>query len=419
MLNRQEIVITGLGVVSPIGIGIENYWNGLASGKSGIQLVDPDARIEGHPIFSARVLDFDPKDWVKPRKSIKVMSYEIQIAYAAAMMAWEHSLLASGSMDPERLGVVFGSEIMFSDFREIEVLIRRCSQDGIMNYDMWSEYAPSEIFPLWMLRSLPNMAACHVGIAVDARGPNNTITTEETSSLSALVEAASVIQRGNADVMIVGASASRSTGTRLIQRHQQFFSKCDSIEDVCRPFDAERLGAVPGEGSAVMVIESRQHAEQRGANILAQLAGWGSSFVKPSEPLNFSSQAVSGAIATCLTASGWNAADLDYINCSANGSIEMDRAESLGVSRAAPVAVNSLKAAIGDSGCCSGMMELVGCILALQNDCVTPTLSHRKTAGDCPVDVVAGSPRELQRGRFLKLSSTPHGHSVAVAVSKP
>ncbi len=418
MMDRQEIVITGLGVVSPIGTGIPAFWQALESGKTGIRIVEGETRLRDHPIITAAVADFDAKDWVKPRKSIKVMSREIQLAYAAAMMACENANIEAGKLDPDRFGVVFGGEIIFSDYREIEGGVRRCSESGVMNHAMWGQDAPSEIFPLWMLRSLPNMAACHVGIAVDARGPNNTITTEETSSLGALIEAAMVIQRNEADVMIVGASGCRTNVTRLLQRHEKFFSKCDSVDEACRPFDVRRQGTVGGEGSAVIVIESRQHAEARGAKVLARLAGWGSRFAKPESPLNASSKSVTGSISQSLTHSKLSINDIDFINASANGSVEIDRAEAQGIASVGSAPVTSYKGFFGDSGCSSGMIELAACVLSLQNNVVCPTLFHESTAVDCPIEVVSSKPIAISKGNALKISTTPHGQCLSVVIAR-
>jgi 3-oxoacyl-[acyl-carrier-protein] synthase II len=418
MMDRQEIVITGLGVVSPIGIGVPAFWESLEAKKTGIRIVHENIALHGHPIIAANIPDFDGKDWVKPRKSIKVMSREIQIAYAAAMMACENANIEAGKLDPDRFGVVFGGEIIFSDFIEIEGAVRRCSESGEMDHSLWGSHAPAEIFPLWMLRSLPNMAACHVGIAVDARGPNNTITTEETSSLGALIEAAMVIDRKQADIMIVGSAASRTNPTRLLQRHEKFYSKCDSVNEACRPFDARRQGTVPGEGSAVLVIETRQHAEQRGAKILAKLSGWGSRFVKPESPLEASSKSVAGSIAQSLSQSGLTIGDLDFVNASANGSLALDRAEATGIASVGQVPVTSYKGYFGDMGCSSGMMELAACVLSLQNNVVLPTMFHESTASDCPIGVVSSNAVPLTKGNLAKISTTPHGHCVSVVLSR-
>ena len=168
---------------------------------------------------------------------------------------------------------------MYSEADELELAFRACMDNGRYDHDRWGESAMSNIYPLWMLKYLPNYPACHVGIVHDARGPNNTITLGEASSLLAFSEAASCIQRGMADVMLTGG-----TGTRLSLASIAFFGdgqlshRQDDPECASRPFDADRDGQVYGEGSAVFIIEAREHAEARGATILARLLGWGASY---------------------------------------------------------------------------------------------------------------------------------------------
>ena len=140
----------------------------------------------------------------------------------------------------------------------------------------------SELYPLWMLMYLPNMVACHIGIAHDARGPNNTICQGEASSLLALIEAALIIERGHADVMITGGSSSRMTATSMLYRGMdQLSRRIDTPETACRPFDATRDGAVNGEGAATFVLEREEFAAARGAKILARVTGWGMAFAAP------------------------------------------------------------------------------------------------------------------------------------------
>ena len=177
-------------------------------------LADTDLSVR----IGAELSDFEPKQYVKPRKALKVMSREIQLGFSAATLAMAHSAMATGNVDPDRLGVLFGSEMMYCHPDELTDVYRRCMVDGRFEFSRWGDAFMSQMYPLWMLKYLPNMTACHIGIAHDARGPNNTICQGEASSLLATIEATWIIQRGHADVMFVGGSGSRLSMTPLMYR---------------------------------------------------------------------------------------------------------------------------------------------------------------------------------------------------------
>ncbi|MEZ6091114.1 MAG: beta-ketoacyl synthase N-terminal-like domain-containing protein [Pirellulaceae bacterium] len=166
--------------------------------------------------FGGQLTDFDPKAYVRPRKTLKVMCRELQTAFSACSMATQHSELDIESVAKERVGTVFGSEMLYGEPDEIYSTVARSSPEGRFQPDLWGESAMKEIFPLWMLKYLPNMAACHYGIALGALGPNNTIVMGDTSGLSALIESISVIQRDAADVMVVCSTGTRVSLPRLL-----------------------------------------------------------------------------------------------------------------------------------------------------------------------------------------------------------
>ncbi len=200
----RDVVITGLGVVSPIGIGRDAFLTSLRNGVSGVR---PVTRFDssGFPVhFGAEVRDFDPKAYVRPRKSLKVMAREIQFGFAAADMALADAALDSSRTEPDRLGVVFGAEMIYCELNDLEAAYRACKLDRKLDISRWGEVAMSETYPLWLLKNLPNMVACHIAIAQDARGPNNTIGHSDVGSLAAISEAVHVIERDKADVMIAG-----------------------------------------------------------------------------------------------------------------------------------------------------------------------------------------------------------------------
>ena len=209
-MNRPtEIVITGMGVISPIGIGTDAFWTALEEGKSGVRRIGAYEPSNGLPVpIGGEIVDFEPKKLVKPRKSLKVMSRDIQLGFVAADMAREDAGLGVDTVDPDRMGVVFGADMIACDIYELVPPYGKCLESGEFHMQDWGPKALPELFPLWMLKYLPNMPACHIGIKHDARGPNNSLVQGEASSLAALVEAARLIER--------------SQGGRYSNRRRQF-----------------------------------------------------------------------------------------------------------------------------------------------------------------------------------------------------
>lgn len=415
----REVVITGLGVVCPLGMGREALWSGLLEGRSGIDWI-AETRGSDTPFrFAGRVRDFDPKQYVQPRKTIKVMCREIQWAHAAAVMALEDAAWQAGAVEPERFGVVLGSEMLFSDPEELIETYRHCQADGRFQSARWGEVAMKDLFPLWMLKFLPNMAACHISIAHDARGPNNSVVAGGASSLLALIEAVHAIERGHADAMVTGGSGSLAEISRLPFRGWDLLSQWDSEpRGASRPFDARRSGVVPGEGAAAIVLEAREVAERRSANILARVAGFASRFEgtgRPHEPRT--GRAIRQSIEAALASAGLAARDIGHVNAHGEGSIEQDRLEAEAIRQTlGDVPVTAPKSAFGDLGAGSGAVELAASVLALVDGRVPPTQNYDAPAADCPIHVVHGQPAAVEKRSVLALNQSATGQAAAVVL---
>ncbi len=267
-MNRGEAatrtVVSGVGVVSPIGIGNRAFWTSLMEGRSGIgRLRALDSR--NLPTrFAAEVLDFDPLMYLPQKKFLKVMSRDIQLGVGAATLAMGDAGLEPGDVDPDRLGVVYGAGRISTTPEELADAVRPFAEQRIpFAASRWGEEDMGRIAPLWLLRQLPNMPACHVSITFDARGPNNTITNRDTSAILALAEAVNVIERGAADCMIVGACGSHLQPVDIAKFCLfEGLSRRTSDPAPCRPFDFERDGTILGEGAAAFVLESFSHARR-------------------------------------------------------------------------------------------------------------------------------------------------------------
>lgn len=417
----EEIVITGLGLVSPIGIGSAPYWESLLRGRSGVA---PLPQYEGTSLpvrFGAAVTDFEGKQFVRPRKSLKVMCREIQLGFSAATIAVEDAGLAEGHTDPDRFGVVYGSEMFYCEPDEPVNAIRKCLVDGEFQFDLWGHRAMHELYPLWMLMYLPNMVACHLGIAHDARGPNNTITVGEASSLLALIEAAEVIDRGAADMMIVGGVGSRINLTPLISRNDsQLSHRQDDPAAASRPFDADRDGMVNGEGASALVLERRAHAAARGAKIYGQLRGYGRSYQTRDQGQVSGNQGYRHAIRRALESSGLSAAELGHVNANGFSTPADDPWEAQALAELLPeVPVTCPRGNFGNLGAAAGLTELAASLLSFQQGQVPHILNYETPDPRCPIRAIRDEPLGGRPASALKLSQSSTGQTVALAVSGP
>jgi 3-oxoacyl-[acyl-carrier-protein] synthase II len=421
MPQSREVVITGLGAVCPLGVGKEAVWASLSAGKSGVQPIAEFAGTDLPYRFGGKIEGFEPKEYVQPRKTLKVMSSEIQAAYSAAMLALQDAGLAKDSVAPERLGVVLGSEMLYGELSELCDTYRNCLVDGEFHHELWAEQAMKNLFPLWMLKYLPNMAACHIGIACDARGPNNSVVEGGVSSLLALLESAQVIIRGHADVMICGGSGSTLTmGAIAFRGHHHLTKWRGAAEESPRPFDARRDGTVLGEGAGMYLLEAREHAEARGAKILARLLG-GSRLFEPVVAGQIpGGTAISGTILASLAQANLQPADIGFVSACASGNVQGDAVEAQAIERTlGQVPVTAFKSYYGDIGAGSGSVELVASILALQNGIIPMTRNYAQPDKACPINVVRDEPQALKKPVLMALNQSATGHAAAVLLGAP
>ena len=417
----EDVLITGIGIVSPIGIGRDAVRSAVESKTSGIVAIDNFASAGWLAPFGGQVTDFDAKQYVKPRKSLKVMAHEIQMAFAAAELAVADAGLEEDSLDPERAGVVLGAGSMYCDLEELVDAYRSCTTDGEFDFSKWGEGATRELFPLWMLKYLPNMPACHIGIRHDARGPTNTIANGEVSSLLSLGEATQVIRRGHADVMFVGGVSTRLSITDLVWHGGARMAQGDQPPaTLCRPFEANRSGMVVGEGTAVMILESRTHAERRGATPLARVLSIASRSCTPNRRYDPPTPAIEQALQVALERAAVKPSELAHINAHGLSTLEDDPAEAAAIASVldgADVPVTAPKSYIGNLGAGGGAVELAISLLFARDGFVPPTLNHEQTDPACPIRVAA----ELEssdRPYFAALNHTNTGQAVATVLAR-
>ncbi len=427
---ERQVVITGLGVVSPIGIGIGPFWEALRSGTSGVR---PTPYLSGAPEncrFAADVRDFNASAFTKTReqkKAIRVMCREIQLGFASASLALDDAGITEGTMSPDRLGVEFGANLMLSPPEDLSEANASCCDTGSGEfvYDRWGEVGMGTMFPLWLLKFLPNMPACHIGIAADARGPNNSVTLEEASSNQVVGEALRVIARGHADVMIVGSTGTRVHAVKSLHAlmWDQLASGPEGPASACRPFDRDRTGQVLGEGAAVLILEDAGHAAARGARIYGQVLGAGSSCVTSAATHRGDSRrALALAMRSALSDAGLRPQDIGHINAHGLGTVESDRQEAYAIhdvfgEYAARVPVTALKSYLGNSAAGCGSLELAGSLIALWHGVIPPTLNYRHPDPECGLNVVSGGLLATENRTVLKINVNRMGQASAVVVA--
>lgn len=420
MVGLDDVVITGLGCVSPIGIGREAFQENLFSKTSAITKLHQLSDDRRTAIFGAAIKDFNGKQYVTPRKAIKVMSREVQLAYSAAHLAWRDAALEQVDLEPDRIGVVYGSEIIPGEIGDLIGATQSCVEGGVLDQSKWGRRFGREIFPLWMLKNLPNMPACHVGIAVDARGPNNSIAQDEVGGLLAVGEAASIIARGQADVMIAGGVSSRVSPTRLIYRNAELYDQPEEEDSHdrprCVPFDLRRRGIVPSEGSAALVLERRSHAVKRGASIFGKVCGSASRCAVPEKPYGGSRVSIASAAEAALTVGQTDPSELSHVCAQGYSHQQLDVEEAEAISQVVPdVSVTAFSSYFGTAGSACGVLELCASLLAVGEGKTLPTLGYEQKDVRCDIRV-STTEQMTEKSRFLKLSFTPQGQAAAVVI---
>jgi 3-oxoacyl-[acyl-carrier-protein] synthase II len=414
-----EVVVTGVGVLCPIGIGREAFWDALCCGRSGVGLI---RSFDGSALpnrLAAEVPDFDPKRYVAHRKQLKVMCRDAQLGVAAAGLACRDARIETGQIDPERFGVVLGADRICSSLDDSEPSYRTCATNGRFDFGRWGNEGMDASFPLNFLKVLPNMTASHVSIAHDARGPNNTMHHAELSSLSAIAEAMCVIQRGAADAMLAGGASSQLNPFDLV-RHcavGNLSNRQDDPAAAMRPFDADRDGQVWGEGAAIFVLESRVHAERRGAAILARVLSTAST-CDPSRADDGLGQR--RAMQLALRRANVEAGQLGHLNAHGVSTQQDDRIEARAIQKVAPdVPVLAPKSYFGNLGAAGGAVEMAVSVLAAGAGVVPATLNYRRPDPECPIQVICGEPMRSSKSAALLVNRTAAGQAVAVVLAGP
>src|SRR5688572_5562247 len=284
----RRVVVTGVGAISPIGIGAKAFWENLLAGKVGVRrvsLFDPGgfpSQIVGE-VPAYKIGDYVPKSY---RKATKVMARDIELAVVAADDAFKDAGLQSRAytetptIEPTRFGCNIGAGLISCELNELTAALNIARDGNKLDLHKWGQEGMQQLTPLWLLKYLPNMLACHVTIIHELKGPSNTITCADASSHLAIGEAFRTIQRGKADLAICGGAETKVVP--MSHMRQILLKRCtethnDAPETAVRPFDAEADGTATAEGGGLLILEEYEHAKARGAKIYAELVGFGAS----------------------------------------------------------------------------------------------------------------------------------------------
>jgi 3-oxoacyl-[acyl-carrier-protein] synthase II len=431
----RRVVITGVGLVSPLGNSPQKLWAALEAGQSGVRELQSIAT-EAFPTrfgaeareFTGSIDDFGPLDKAMSRnikKNLKVMCREMQCGIAVAQLALSDCRLSLASANLDRVGCIYGSDYMLTLPQEFTTGIRNCvNGDGTFDFRYWADKGLPEVEPLWLLKYLPNLPASHIAIFNDLRGPNNSLTMREASSNLAIAEAYTTILRGHADAILTGATGTRVHPARTIHvvTQEEIAVEGDEPTRLSRPFDRDRLGAVMGEGAAAIMLEELASAQARGARILGEVIGFGSSAVCDRRGVGQYRAAFTNVLRQALKSAAISPSEVGHISAHGLGARRCDAEEAQAIAavfagRKQPVPVVALKSYFGNLGAAGGLVELIGSLLAQEHGRLYRTLNYETPDPECPVHVVTASdvpPGDI----FIKLSITPQGQASAAVIRR-
>ncbi len=425
----RRVVVTGLGVVAPNGIGKDAFWDACREGRSGVGPIRTfDA--SKHPVkIAAEVPEFDVAPFLSDgqHKSLKIMSRAMRFAVAAASLAQRDSGLEMGRENGERVGVVMGTGLVPVDLPELTpALVEACDENGQLQADKLGQQGTSAMFPLWILKYLPNMVAAHISLNLNAQGPNSTITTACSAGTQAVGEAFRLIARGDADVVFAGGADSRIDPLLLLA-----YAALGALSqarrppaEVSRPFDRERDGFVLGEGAGVLVLEELERARGRGATIYAEVLGLGSSFdaysiTKPDPKARGAMRAIHWALDEARV----DARDIDYINAHGTSTRLNDLMETIAVKqvfgeKSRKLPLSSIKSMVGHLIGAAGAVEAVALTLTLFDGVLPPTINHTHPDPECDLDYVPNRAREMPVRTAVSTSFGFGGQNAALVMRR-
>ena len=411
-MTKRRVVVTGLGMISPLGVGNEPTWQGLLSGRSGISRITKFDASEYACQIAGEIRDFVPEQWIE-KKEVKKSDTFIHYAVAAAQMAVDDAAFDSNKEDPERVGVIIGSGI--GGLPLIEEMHKKLLERG-----------PSRVSPFFIPGLIVNLAAGHVSIRFGCKGPSSAPATACATGAHAIGDAYKIIQRDDADVMFAGGSEAVITSLAVggFSAMRALSTRNDEPERASRPWDAERDGFVMGEGAGVLIIEEREHAIARGANIYCEITGYGMTsdafhITSPSED----GDGMARVMVRALKDAGLQPSEIDYINAHGTSTPVGDKTETVAIKRvfgddAYKVPVSSTKSMTGHLLGAAGGLESAIAAMVVRHNILPPTINYENPDPECDLDYVPNQAREKQVTHVLSNSFGFGGTNATLIFSK-
>jgi 3-oxoacyl-[acyl-carrier-protein] synthase II len=411
-MQKRRVVVTGIGMISPLGIGNEPTWRGLLEGKSGVGVITKFDATDFACKIAGEVRGFNPEQWIE-KKEVKKSDTFIHYAVAAAQMAVDDAGLDTKACDTERMGVIIGSGI--GGLPLIEETHTKLMERG-----------PGRISPFFIPGLIVNLAAGHISIRFTCKGPSSAPATACATGAHAIGDAFKIIQRDEADVMFAGGTEAVVSPLAVggFAAMRALSTRNDDPQHASRPWDLNRDGFVMGEGAGVLLLEEREHAIARGAKIYCELTGYGMS----SDAYHITSPAEDGSgminvMRRALKDSGLQPTDIDYINAHGTSTPLGDKAETVAIKgvfgeHAYKLSVSSTKSMTGHLLGAAGGLEAAVCAMVVKEDVLPPTINYETPDPDCDLDYVPNQARQKQVRHVLSNSFGFGGTNATLVFSK-
>jgi 3-oxoacyl-[acyl-carrier-protein] synthase II len=424
---KRRVVITGIGVVTPIGKTVEDMWKVLREGGSGIGRITHFDASNFPTKIAAEVKGFNLGTYVDNPERYSRAGRNVHFAIGAGVQAFKDSGIADGSVDPSRFGVYLGAGEGQQDFPMFMKLISEArGENGELDLAKFTKAGLRELDPIVELEQEPNMPAAHLAALFNAQGPNLNCLTACAASSQAIGEAAEIIRRGDADVMLSGGSHSMIhpfgvTGFNLLTA---LSTKNDDPRGSSRPFDKNRDGFVLGEGAGMVVLEELEHARRRGAHIHGELVGYGSTAdayrITDTHPQG---RGAVSCIKMALRDAGLNTDQIDYVNAHGTSTEVNDRVETLAIKQALgeharETPVSSIKSMMGHLIAAAGSVEAIVCLLSIRDDVLPPTMNYETPDPECDLDYVPNAARSAPVATALSNSFGFGGQNISLIFSE-
>ncbi len=437
MNSSARVVITGLGAISPLGLTVSDMWAGLCTGRCGIDKITAFDPVGFSCKLAGQVGDYKIKQYVPKtyRKATKLMSRDIELAIIAANEALTNSGLVTKAIDPDnvnveptRIAINLGAGLISCDLVELAPAVAASVTDGSFDIRKWGKDGLDLITPLWLLKYLPNMLACHIGIIHDIQGPSNTITCAEAAAHLAISEASQIIARGDSDIALAGGAEAKVNPIIMIRQCLLKRAVTENETDpltVCRPFDTDAKGSVFGEAAGIVILESLDNARSRGAKIYAEIAGTGqSNNINPAyEHLEPDGYGLKIAIEKAMADARITPDELDMVIPHGTAIPADDRAEAAAIQQAlGQAAMNAAvwptKSMLSNTGAAAGALDVIAAVYAISHGTIPAAKNCDRKADGCNLNIV-NQKRQADIRYALCCSYTYGGQTAAVVLKRP